>query len=87
AYVFYVSDTAWAEIEKHGLSLEQEKGTIIASFYYLEKSNAPDLSLAKNYMDAVNKSQTYDCIAAFWRNGSPLLIKFPAKSWPASFKD
>lgn len=86
AYVFYVSDTSWLEIEKHGLSLEQEKGSLIASFYYLENSNAPDLSLARNYLDAVDKGQTYDCVAAFWRNGEPLLIKYPAKSWPASRK-
>lgn len=86
AFVFYVTDTIWSEIEKHGLSLEYEPGNMIASFYYLENSNAPDLSLARNYMDAVDKGQTTECVAAFWKNGEPLLIKFPARSWPAKYK-
>jgi len=86
AFVFYVTDTLWAEIEKHGLALDHQNGNMVASFYYLENSNAPDLSFARNYMDAVDKGQTYDCIAAFWRNGEPLLIKFPAKSWPSIYK-
>lgn len=85
-FVFYVSDTAWAKIEKHGLSLDHEKGSITAAFYYLENSNAPDLSLARNYMDAVDKGQTYECVAAFWKNGDPLLIKFPARSWPTNHR-
>jgi len=82
AFVFYVSDTLWSEIEKHALTLDHNKGSITASFYYLEISNAPDLSLARNYMDAIDKGQTFDCVAAFWKNGEPLLIKHPAKSWP-----
>jgi hypothetical protein len=81
AFIYSVSDTIWSEIETHGKNLDHKKGTITAAFYYLENSRIPKISSSKNYIDAIDKGQTSDCVAAFWVNGDTKLIKFPAKAW------
>jgi hypothetical protein len=81
AYIYSVSDTIWSEIENHGKKLDHKKGTITASFYYLENSRIPRISTAKNFIDAIDKGQTSECVAAFWINGDTKMIKFPARAW------
>ncbi|CAN5252232.1 hypothetical protein BH23BAC1_BH23BAC1_16240 [soil metagenome] len=81
AFIYSVSDTLWSEIENHGKNLDHKKGTITAAFYYLNNTRIPRISSAKNFIDAIDKGQTSDCVAAFWINGDTKLIKFPARAW------
>lgn len=77
-FVYQVSDTVWSKIENHGKSLEYEDGGLTASFYYLNNFPVPDLSTAKNYIDAIDKGQTSNCVAIYWLNGDSKLVKYPS---------
>lgn len=77
-FVYQVSDTVWSRIERHGKGLEYEDGGLTASFYYLSTFPVPDLSTAKNYIDAIDKGQTSNCVAIYWLNGNSKFVKYPS---------
>jgi len=74
-----IPNELWEKITKDGKSQKHTEGCQTQSFYYLNRSDAPDITMFDNFINVVDKAYDNKPLAVYFKDerGNEGLIKYP----------
>lgn len=78
-HTFYVSDTNFTKIKKHGDQLFRTEGCATVAFYYTDRNLCYNMTQATGFQNALEIGYQKGCIAEYFNNwnGEVRFTKFP----------